>query len=154
MLEKLLSNKKLIADIILVLVILVICLSALLITNLAKDDGDNGVSDSDNGGSGDGGSQSKPKNKKVAIVLVDGKKIAEYSLAEDGVYHIEGYNGGTNTLVIENGAAYISEASCPQNAGDTACVDQGKKSRVGEVITCLPNRVVVEISGEGEEPIL
>ena len=146
MLDKLLNNKKLLADIILVLVILVISLSALLITNLVKDDGDIGASDSDNSDSGDGGSQSKPKNKNVAIVLVDGKKIAEYPLSIDSVHHIEGYNGGTNVLVIENGAAYISEASCPQEAGSGACVHQGKKSRVGELITCLPNRVVVEIS--------
>lgn len=175
MLKKILENKKLLADIILVLVILVIALSALLITALTRDNGksngDNNVGDSNpsGGNSGDedgkddvenpdgdtensgGETQTPNKTKNMVVVFVDGKKVAEYPLAEDGVYEIVGYKGGTNTLVIEGGKAYISEASCPQNAGDVACVDQGKKYRVGELITCLPNRVIVEITGESED---
>lgn len=160
MLKQFLSDKKHLADIILVVALLIIGLSVLLITSGGSDDNDdknNGTSQG-SGDQGEGGEEnegsSEGKSHNMAVVLVDGKKIAEYSLAEDGVYHIEGYKGGTNTLVIENGKAYIREASCPQNAGDVSCVDQGKKSRVGEIITCLPNRVIVEIVGESEDPIL
>ena len=145
MLKKILENKKLLADIILVLVILVIALSALLITTLGRDDGKD-----KNHSSGESGDKTEA-TKNVAVVYVDGKKVAEYPLAKDGVFTIEGYNGGTNILVIEDEKAYISEASCPQNAGDVSCVDQGKKHRVGELITCLPNRVIVEITGESED---
>lgn len=167
MLKKILENKKLLADIILVLVILAIVLSALLITALTRDngkgngdnvgdsnlggddsDGENGKEDTDNSG---GETQTPDKTKNMVVVYVDGKKVAEYPLAEDGVYEIVGYKGGTNILVIEDEKAYISEASCPQNAGDVSCVDQGKKHRVGELITCLPNRVIVEITGESED---
>ena len=80
----------------------------------------------------------------TVVVSVDGKKVAEYPLSVDGTYYL---NNGTNVLVIEDGYAYISEANCP---GFQDCVEEGKKHFVGETITCLPNKLIVEITGEGE----
>ena len=76
-------------------------------------------------------------------VKVDGVKVAEYSLTADGTYPL---NGGTNILVIENGKAYLTDANCP----DKLCVHQGKISRTGETITCLPNRLTVTVFGAEE----
>ncbi len=73
-------------------------------------------------------------------VKVDGVKVAEYSLTADGTYPL---NGGTNILVIENGKAYLTDANCP----DKLCVHQGKISRTGETITCLPNKLTVSVFG-------
>lgn len=73
-------------------------------------------------------------------VTVNGEWVAEYSLSQNGEYEI---NGGTNILVIENGSAYVKKASCP----DGLCVNQGKISRTGERIVCLPNRVMIEVGG-------
>ena len=120
MLKKILEDKKLCSDIILVGVLLVIGLSVLLISYLGRTDG------------------------ATAVVSVGGKVVAEYPLAIDGVYYL---NGGTNVLVIEDGKAYIREANCP---GYQDCVEQGKISFVGERIVCLPNTLMVEIVGEGE----
>ena len=78
-----------------------------------------------------------------ALVTVDGKEVGRYSLGEDGTYSL---NGGTNVLVIEDGEAYMKDARCP----DHTCIRTGRVSRDGESITCLPNRVRVEIVG-GEE---
>ena len=129
--QNLLKNKRIVIEIAVISACLIIGLSLLLIFTLTAKDGN------------------------AVAVLVNGEKVAEYSLSKDGEYLIQGHNGGTNLLVIENGKAYIKEASCPQEAGG-ACVDQGKKHRVGEVITCIPNRVVIEIIGEGEgdEPLI
>jgi len=77
-------------------------------------------------------------------VTVNGESVAEYSLSEDGEYSI---NGGTNILIISDGKAYLKEANCP----DKLCVNQGKISMSGERIVCLPNRVMIEILGEGDE---
>ena len=77
-------------------------------------------------------------------VSVNGESVAEYSLSVDGEYSL---NGGTNILVIENGEAYIKWADCPRQI----CVKDGKISRTGERITCLENRVVVEVFGNGDE---
>lgn len=123
MIKKILENKKMCFDIILVAVLLIVGLSVLLITFVGREGG------------------------ATAVVSVDGKKVAEYSLAIDGVYYL---NDGTNVLVIENGTAYVREATCP---GYQDCVERGKISYVGESIVCLPNKLIIEIVGEGEELI-
>ena len=74
------------------------------------------------------------------IVRVDGVEIARYSLSDSGRYEL---NGGTNILVIENGAACMLEADCP----DHICVSQGKVRYAGQCITCLPNKLTVTVYG-------
>ncbi len=51
---------------------------------------------------------------------------------------------GYNKLEIQNGKVRVVEASCP----DQLDVKQGFIKNVGEVIVCLPNRMVVEIKSE------
>lgn len=77
-----------------------------------------------------------------AEVRVSGEVTARYPLSADRTVRIEGANGGTNLLVIRNGAAHIAEASCP----DGLCIHMGTVSRTGQSIVCLPNEVVVEIT--------
>ena len=77
------------------------------------------------------------------VIKVNGVEVAEYSLSKSGTYPL---NGGTNILVIEDGRAYLSDANCP----DKLCVHQGKISRTGEVITCLPNKLTVTVFGAEE----
>ena len=76
-------------------------------------------------------------------VTVRGEKCGEYSLSEDGIYSL---NGGTNILEIKNGRARMTEADCP----DRICVKEGWVSRMGECITCLPNKLVVEVVKEND----
>ena len=74
------------------------------------------------------------------IVRVDGVEMARYSLSDSGRYEL---NGGTNILVIEDGAAYMLQADCP----DHICVSQGKIRYTGQCITCLPNKLTVTVYG-------
>ena len=69
-----------------------------------------------------------------------------YPLNKDGVFSL---NGGTNTLVIENGEAWVSEANCP----DKVCMGMGKISKNGEFIACLPNQVIIVVEGGEESPV-
>ena len=78
-------------------------------------------------------------------VCVDGVETARYSLLQNGTYPL---NGGTNVLVIENGAAYIAEADCP----DGLCIKQGKIRYEGQCLTCLPNKLTVTVYG-GEDGV-
>jgi len=85
-------------------------------------------------------------NRKPAeqvVVTVDGKTVETLDLHKDVDMIIEGY-GGTDHLVIKDGYASITDASCP----DKVCVRTGKIHKSGELIVCLPNRVVVTIEGE------
>ena len=87
------------------------------------------------------------KGGKEVVVTIDGEVAYSFPLEEDLEFEIKGYDGGTNYLIIENGQAYLKEASCP----DHLCVHMGKISKASQSIICLPNRVVIEIKGENTE---
>lgn len=74
------------------------------------------------------------------VVAVNGEEVARYSLTEPGTFQL---NGGSNTLKIEGGKAWLIHANCP----DSLCVRQGKIVSRGQVITCLPNRLTVTVYG-------
>lgn len=86
------------------------------------------------------------KTGKTVVVSVDGVVKYTFPLDENLEFKIEGYESGTNYLVIKDGEAYLTEASCP----DLLCVHMGKISSQGQSIICLPNRVVVEIRDDNE----
>ncbi len=73
-----------------------------------------------------------------------GKVTEEYLITEDGE-HVLG--GGSNTIEIKDGRVRMKDADCP----DRICMRQGWIERSGEAITCLPNRIVVEVAGEAED---
>ena len=117
--KKLSDKRKHRNDFILAVVVLLLVAAGLLIMMLSKTQGD------------------------FVSVKIDGVEKHRYSLEETVdvlIYTGEG-NEGRNRLVIENGEAYISEASCP----DKICVSHKSISNVNESIVCLPNKVVVEI---------
>lgn len=87
------------------------------------------------------------KNGATVVVRVAGEETAAFRLDKTTTYIIDGANGGTNELIIENGEVWLNDASCP----DQLCVHQGKIRYVGESIICLPNQVSVTIEGEPEE---
>jgi hypothetical protein len=82
-------------------------------------------------------------------VYCDNVEIAEYPLSKDGVYSL---NGGTNTLKIENGQAFMVDANCP-TLGNTKCTKQGKISKVGQRITCVHNEIEVVVVGAQDSDI-
>ena len=76
----------------------------------------------------------------TAVITQDGEELARLPL-DAGAEFIT--PDGGNRVVVAAGAAYMAEASCP----DQVCVNQGQISREGEAIVCLPHRLVVEIVG-------
>jgi hypothetical protein len=110
-------------DIILVAVILAVTMLALLCVRIWQ--------------------KNNTKDSAVAVVTIDGNIYGEYPLSEDISERIEFDDGAYNILTIKNGFAEISEASCP----DQICVHHNHIRYSGETIVCLPNKLVVEISG-------
>ena len=88
------------------------------------------------------------KKGNSVLITVDGHEQITLPLDIDTTYEIQGYDGGKNYLVIEDGQAYLEDATCP----DHLCVNMGKISEVGQSIICLPNRVVVEVVGDSAAP--
>jgi hypothetical protein len=84
----------------------------------------------------------KPAGK--VEISVDGKVIQTLDLTQDTDIVVEGYNGGTNRIVIKSGKLHVSEATCP----DKICVHQGWVEHTGENIVCLPNHMIARIISE------
>lgn len=80
-----------------------------------------------------------------ADVSVDGQTVLQLDLSEDRVLTVDGWNGGTNTITVKDGAVSVTEASCP----DHVCIRTGAISRAGETIVCLPNRLVITVIQDG-----
>jgi hypothetical protein len=79
-------------------------------------------------------------------VKLNGEIYGTYPLDEDLIQVIETADGEYNTLVIENGQASISEATCP----DKICVNHRAVHYAGESVICLPHKLTVTVVG-GEE---
>lgn len=76
----------------------------------------------------------------TVVVTVDGEHYASLPLGEDAELLIES-EGGTNLLIISGGRASVTEADCPNRV----CVETGAISSEGQLIVCLPHKVVIEI---------
>lgn len=80
-------------------------------------------------------------NQPLSVrVSRDGAVLATFPLSVD---HTETFSNtsGTNTLVISNGQAAITEADCPGQI----CVNTHSISSPGETIVCLPHKLIIEI---------
>lgn len=82
------------------------------------------------------------QNGGAVVVEVNGQETARYALGEDRTVRLEG-QGGYNTLVIQGGEVYLSDADCPHRL----CVRTGKIRYAGQSIVCLPHRLAVRIMG-------
>jgi hypothetical protein len=119
------KKKKIRNDIILAAVILVIAAAGLLFVKFTKTQGN------------------------TVVVKINGVETETHSLSENGEYEIKTGKNNENisVLVIKDGKAYVSVADCP----DGICKNFKPISYVGETITCLPHKVVIEITGDNTE---
>ena len=85
--------------------------------------------------------QSANTHDAEAVVLIDGAEYGSFPLDTDVAERIELPDGAYNVLEIKAGKADVTEASCP----DGICVSHRAVSKQKQSITCLPNKLVVEI---------
>ena len=86
------------------------------------------------------------KSGKNVVVEVEGRHVLELSLGKNVTKSVKGPLGET-IVIIEKGKAKVIESPCPHKY----CIRMGQINRRGEVIVCVPNRVVVKIRGGSEE---
>lgn len=72
----------------------------------------------------------------TVTVKADNETVYTGSLYYDRTVKLAG-----NTVVIENGSVYVSDADCKNQI----CVNHSPITKKGESIICLPNKVIVEI---------
>ncbi len=74
----------------------------------------------------------------VVIVKHNREVICEISLREAGEYTLL---DGKCVLIVSGGEAYMHYADCP----DKLCIKQGRVSKSGESIICLPNKLSIVV---------
>ena len=103
------------------------------------------------------------------VITVDGAEVGSYALSEDrvlalteeglkdlGKKNVHALPKGEededeeilNLIVIEDSSVKVTEATC--KGGD--CIKMGTIRREGEVIACLPHKMLITITGGGESP--
>lgn len=80
------------------------------------------------------------------VVTIEGNEYARYPLNQDATYTIEPHTGEENVLVIQDGNVEIKDANC----SDRICIYQGKISKNGELIVCLPHGLIVQVESSEE----
>ena len=80
----------------------------------------------------------------VIQIYQDNVLVQEASLGTDETFTLTG--AYTNTIVIREGRAAITESDCP----GADCVHSGWIGTVGRSIVCLPNKVEIRIVGQAE----
>lgn len=82
------------------------------------------------------------------VITVDGNIYKTADIKEDQTILVNTKNGD-NTVVIADGMVDMTKADCP----DKICVNHKKISKSGETIVCLPQKVVVEVTGMDDKEL-
>ena len=85
-----------------------------------------------------------PTAGSVARVTIDGEEVLSIDIAanEGKIFNVVS-SYGLNVLSVENGRIRMIDADCP----DGVCLRMGAISNTFQTITCLPHRLVVELTG-------
>ena len=89
-------------------------------------------------------------NDKVLRIYVEDELYKEYVLSDElnDVIKVRGKLYYT-VVQIQNGKVFVKESDCP----DKICQRHIAISRPGEMIVCLPNRVIIKIEGNSNDDL-
>jgi hypothetical protein len=91
----------------------------------------------------------KKYNEIYVEIEVDGKLYKKVPLENhEEIIKIESAEG-TNIIEITQGKVHVEDANCP----DKVCVKDGFISKPGQILVCLPNRVLIQIKGQNDDII-
>ncbi len=82
-----------------------------------------------------------------ADILQNGSLLRTVSLDEPAEFTVPAPNGGINTITVRDGRICVSHATCP----DQVCVRQGWVNTDMTPIVCLPNGLVIQITGGDQD---
>lgn len=90
----------------------------------------------------------RPGEAKIVKIYVDGEEYSAYTLSQkyETILDIPakgGYYTGYNRIRIKDDTVTIIESSCPNKD----CVRMGTIRDTGDMLICLPYRVVIRLEG-------
>lgn len=80
------------------------------------------------------------------VVSVAGEPYGTYRLDQDQEVTVKQKNH-VNKFIIKDGKVQMTESDCRNKI----CIHDGAINKTRQTLVCLPNRVVIEIRGGGEE---
>lgn len=83
----------------------------------------------------------------IAVITVGNQQIAAVNLADSADFKVQGALGEM-ALRVENKGIRVRRSSCPNQV----CIQQGAARRPGEMLVCVPNRMIVLIRGRAVPP--
>ena len=82
---------------------------------------------------------------KTAVITIGNEIYKTIDLSVDGSFQIKTPKG-ENTVEIKNNSIAVISADCKDNI----CVKSGAISKHGEIIACLPHKLLIEIKDEDD----
>ncbi len=82
-------------------------------------------------------------NALLAEIYFDGKVIETVNLTEKEEKKIVTGEDSSVVIVAKDGKIYFENSSCP----DKVCIKSGELSENGDFASCLPQKVVIKVSG-------
>ncbi|MDO5044231.1 MAG: NusG domain II-containing protein [Coriobacteriia bacterium] len=82
------------------------------------------------------------------VIQSDGQELYSDLLSKDTELPLKNQYG-TNDVVINNGQVWVAHASCKNQI----CVHTGKISEIGDMIVCLPNKVLIQLVSDPSKAV-
>lgn len=84
--------------------------------------------------------------KTKAVIKYDDEIVMELDMSENTEIELFDLGDGKHLkykmiIVVEDKKVWVKDNECPNHD----CIKEGKKSKVGDVIVCLPNKVVIKV---------
>jgi hypothetical protein len=83
----------------------------------------------------------------IAIVEIAGEARYHWDLQHDEEYSLDEFSGAVK-VQVKNGAVKIIKNNCHQQI----CLKMGPVSRTGEMIVCVPNKILIYIPTSHDKP--
>jgi len=84
-------------------------------------------------------------NAKRAVITIDNEPYKSVDLSVDDIFQIKTPKGA-NTVEVKNNSISVIKADCK----DEICVKSGAIGKSGEVIACLPHKLLIEIEDKDD----
>lgn len=81
----------------------------------------------------------------LVMIYHDDKLLARYPFPQDGEpihFHAEGELGTSEILISSDGVRFLNSPCTTQY-----CVSRGQRKKHGDIIACVPNRILIAIEG-------
>ena len=79
---------------------------------------------------------------QIAVIKVENRQKFSKNLNKAEKFSVSGHISATGIEIVD-GAIRIIGSACPQKL----CVRQGSIRQIGEIIVCVPNKLIISIGG-------